>query len=266
MFSFHRQAAQAKKRTANQSASFELEWKVMYNWLLLLLILLGGIVYLSQQKNIMPIKTIRLSGTFEHINQNEVESILQSFVGQGFFSLDIHALQKVLSEKPWTMSVSIRRVWPDRLDIAVVERKPVARWDDKHLVSDRAVVFLANARSFQQLPLIHTESKNTSQILTSFYNLNRLFNQVDETVLSLRQDSRGAFDIELPGDMSIKLGRDQVEHKITRLMKIYKQQIRPRRADIQQLDLRYSNGFAVAWKKEILKARDEASIWSNNNV
>lgn len=266
MFSFHRQAAQAKKRTANQVASFEFEWKALHNWVLLLLILLGGVLYLSQQKNFMPIKKIKLSGTFEHINQNEIESILQPFVGEGFFSLDIHELQKMLSEKPWTKSVSIRRVWPDRLDIKIVERRPVARWDDKHLISDRAIIFSANAQSFQQLPLVHTESKNTSQILARFYSLNRRFNLVDEIVLSLRQDSRGALDIELPGGLVIKLGRDQVEHKIARLITIYEQQIRPRRADIQQLDLRYSNGFAVAWKKEILEARDEASIWSNNNV
>ncbi len=266
MFSFHRQAAQAKKRSTNQTASFEFQWKAQYNWFLLLLIIFGAVSYLSQQNNLMPIKKIKLSGTFEHINQNEIESILQSFVGEGFFSLDIHSLQKMLSEKSWTKSVSIRRVWPDRLDITIVERKPIARWDDKHLISNRAVVFSADTRSFQQLPLIHTENKDVSQILTSFYRLNRRFNLVDETVLSLHQDSRGALDIELPGGLTIKLGRNQVEHKIERLITIYQQQIRPRRADIQRLDLRYTNGFAVAWKKEILEARDEASIWSNNNV
>ncbi len=266
MFSFHRQAAQAKKRTANQAANLEFEWKAQYNWLLLLVILVGAVFYLSQQKDLMPIKKIKLSGSFEHINQHEVESILQPIVGEGFFSLDIHQLRKMLSEKSWTKSVSIRRVWPDRLDITIVERKPVARWDDRHLISDRAVVFAADSRNFQQLPLIHTEIKNHSQILTSFYRLSRRFKLVGETVLSLRQDSRGALDIELPGSLIVKLGRGQIEHKIDRLITIYMQQIRPRRADIQQLDLRYSNGFAVAWKKETLEASDEASIWSNSNV
>lgn len=266
MFSFRKQAAQAKKSTTANTATFEFEWKALYNWLLLLLAILAAVVYLGQQNTLLPIKKIKLSGTFEHIDQNEVETVLQPFVGEGFFSLDIHALQKILSEKPWTESVSIRRVWPDRLDITIVERKPVARWDDKQLISNNAVVFTADTGSFQQLPLIHTENNNTAQLLSQFYNLSRRFNSLDETVLSLRQDSRGALDIELSGGLTVKVGRDQIEHKISRLMTIYKQQIRPRRADIQQLDLRYSNGFAVAWKKEILEARDEASIWSNNNV
>ena len=49
-------------------------------------------------------------------------------------------------------------------------------------------------------------------------------------------------------------------------MKIYDSQILPRRDQIQRLDLRYSNGFAVAWKKEALQRQDKASIWSNSNV
>ena len=266
MFKFRRQAAQAKKRTATSTTSFEFEWKAVYNWFLLLPVLLAVGGYLNQQDTFLPITKIRLSGTFAHIDQGEVESVLQPVVGEGFFSLDIHALQKMLGEKPWTESVSIRRIWPDRLDITIVEREPVARWDDNQLISDRAVVFAANTSGFQQLPLLHTEHQNTAELLSQFYKLNRRFKALNEEVLSLRQDRRGALDIELAGGLTIKVGREQIEHKIARLIAIYQQQIQPRRADIQQLDLRYSNGFAVAWKKEILEVRDAASIWSNSNV
>ncbi len=266
MFSFRKQNAQAEKRTLTNAAIVELEWKASYNWLLLLLAILGSSVYLKQQITLLPIEKIKLTGSFEHIEQNKVESVLQPIVGKGFFSLDIYGLQKKLSEKTWTESVSIRRVWPDSLDITIVERKPVARWDEKRLISNKAVVFAADTGSFQQLPLIHTDNNNAAALLSQFYRLSSQFNGLDEAIVSLRQDSRGALDIGLSAGLTIKVGRDQIEHKISRLITIYKQQIQPRRADIRQLDLRYSNGFAVAWKKEILEARDEASIWGNSNV
>ena len=266
MFSFRKQNAQAKKRTVDQAESFELEWKAIYTWLLMLLVLAGGITYLTQQSTLLPIKTIKLTGSFEYIDQKDVEGILKPYVGEGFFSLDIHAVQKSLSDKAWTESVSIRRVWPDQLNITIIEKKPVARWDNGKLISDKAAVFVADTRGFQNLPVVHTSNHEPASILRQYYALSRRFDALGETIIVLRQDSRGALDIELADGLVIKVGRDDIDHKITRLITIYKQQIQPRRADINQLDLRYSNGFAVAWKKEVLQDRDEASIWSNNNV
>ncbi|MCP4431261.1 MAG: FtsQ-type POTRA domain-containing protein [Gammaproteobacteria bacterium] len=266
MFSFRRQTAQAKKKIPATTPGFQFRWKSAYNWIFPALLLLSCIAYLNQLDTLLPIKKVKLSGSFEHIEQQEVESALQSYVGEGFFSLDIHALQKKLGEKPWADSVSIRRVWPDRLDIMIVERKPVARWDEKHLLSDRAVVFAADVDSFQQLPLIHARSEKLGPLLSRYYSMEKRFQALGETLVSLRQDNRGALDIELSDGMLIKVGRAQIEHKISRLMTIYEQQILPRRSEIRQLDLRYSNGFAVAWKKEYLEASDEASIWSNSNV
>lgn len=266
MFKFRRQPAQAKKKIQTTRQGFEFRWKPAYNWIFPLMLVMAGIAYLHQLDTLLPIKKIKLSGSFEHIAQQEVESVLQSYVGEGFFSLDIHALKKTLGAKPWAESVSIRRVWPDRLDITIVERKPVARWDDKHLVSDRAVVFAADVDSFQQLPLIHARSEKLGELLTHYNALSSRFEALGETLIVLRQDSRDAIDMELADGLLIKVGRAKIDHKISRLMAIYTQQIMPRRSQIRQLDLRYSNGFAVAWKKEHQQATDQASLWSNSNV
>ena len=266
MFKFRKQPAQAKKKSSASSPDFEFRWRPVYNWIFPLFLVLCSIVYVSQLDNLLPIKKIKLSGSFEHIAQQEIESVLKSYIGEDFFSLDIHALQQKLGEKPWAESVSIRRVWPDMLDITIIERKPVARWDDNHLVSDEAVVFAANTENFGELPLIHARSENLSQLLSRYYSLESRFEGLGETLISLREDSRGALDIELSDGLLIRVGRAQLEHKIARLMTIYEQQIKPRRSEIRQLDLRYSNGFAVAWKKEQREATDQASMWSNSNV
>ena len=260
MFSARRHSAQAKKKVAAQG----FEWQQWSGRLLLLFVVLTVGVYLNRQDTLLPIKMIQLSSTFDQLDEEKIETILRPLISQGFFSLDIHALQKMLRKEAWVAAVSMRRVWPDRLNIKLVEHKPVARWDDRHLISDQAVVFTANAGKFQQLPLIHTEHNNVKQLMTQFYQLRERFKTLDETVLSVRQDRRGALDIGLSDGLMIKVGRKQATHKIARLIAVYQQQIQPRRADIQQLDLRYSNGFAVGWKKEVLQTKDQASIWSHS--
>jgi len=266
MFSFRQKNAQAKKRTAKNPAKLDWTWQKKYNWFPVLLVLVCTGFYIGQKDTWLPIETIQLSGQFKHINQQEIEAALQPFVGDGFFSLDIHALRQLLNAKPWTESVSIRRVWPNRINITIVEKKPVARWDDRQLLSDKAVVFTADTRAFKDLPLVYAANSNPAELLRRYYRLNRQFRTYQDTVASLKLDSRGALEIELENAMTIKVGREDVDHKIKRLFSIYETEIQPRRSKIRQLDLRYANGFAVAWKKEILKVTDEASIWSNKNV
>ena len=266
MFKFRKPTNTQAKRNLKPTAPSGLQWRKSWNWGFLLLPILAAGVYLAQLEEVMPVRSIQLMGTFENLDQNEVEVALQAYVGQGFFSLDIHQLQRSIKDKPWTESVSVRRIWPDKVRVVVHERRPVARWDAQHLMSDSARIYRANTSDFAHLPLVHAENHQADWALREFRRLQSRFERVDERVVALRVDSRGAFDVELINGLLIKLGRTDTDRKIDRLVMIYQQQILPRREQIEQLDLRYSNGFAVAWKKEVLQANDKASIWSNSNV
>jgi cell division protein FtsQ len=269
MFKFRKQTVkQAKRNTRNAVAAppVSIHWRKSWNWgFLLLPILLSG-YYLAQADQILPIRSIQLQGNFQNLDQREVEATLQDYIGQGFFSLDIHQMQQVLKQKSWTESVSVRRIWPDKLRVIIHERKPIARWDDEHLLSDTATVFVADVDRFAHLPLVHASNHAPDWVMRQFYRLQSRFDTVDERLVLLQVDSRGALDIELINGLQVKLGRDDIDYKIERLVGIYQQQILPRRERIRRLDLRYSNGFAVAWKKEVLQANDKASLWSNSNV
>jgi cell division protein FtsQ len=268
MFKFRKQGNKQAKRNSKTAkpASFSLRWRKSYNWGLLVLPLGLVVYYLGQAPQMLPIRNIQLQGSFENLDQREVEATLRDYIGQGFFSLDIHQLQQALKDKPWTESVSVRRIWPDTLRVIIREKEPVARWDDKHLLSASAVVFKADSSRFKQLPRVHADNHSPAWALRQFNRLQERFEAVDERLVALAVDSRGALDVELINGLKIKLGRDEIEHKVDRLVRIYHAQILPRREQIERLDLRYSNGFAVAWKKEVLQGSDKASIWSNSNV
>ncbi|MCP4331032.1 MAG: FtsQ-type POTRA domain-containing protein [Gammaproteobacteria bacterium] len=266
MFKFRKQEGSQAKRNLKAKKPRTFQWRKSWNWGFLMVPLILGVVYLAQTNQVLPIRSIQLMGTFENLDQREVESTLQGYIGQGFFSLDIHQLQQTLKAKSWTDSVSVRRVWPDKLRVTITEKRPIARWDDDHLLSHSASVFAARSADFGHLPLVHADNHRPDWVLRQFQKLQAQFNRVDERLVSLQVDNRGALDVTLINGLQIKLGRDQIDHKIDRLVNIYQQQILPRREQIKRIDLRYSNGFAVAWKKEALQGSDKASIWSNSNV
>ncbi len=265
MFSFRKKSEQARRK-APKTPEKSFEWRKSYNWIFLLIPLTASGWYLAQMEAILPIRTIQLAGSVENLDQGEVEQALRPYIGQGFFSLDIHEMQQLLHRKSWTDSVSVRRIWPDKLRVTITEKKPVARWDGEHLLSSRARVYAADVGAFGHLPVVHAVNHEPDWVMRQFYRLEARFAEVDERLVAMRIDSRGAIDIELINGLQIKLGRSNVEHKIERLISIYQQQILPRREQIDRLDLRYANGFAVAWKEELLQGNDKASLWSNSNV
>ena len=265
MFSFRKKASQARRKTSKtESRSFE--WRKSYNWIFAVIPVIALAAYVAQMDRVLPIRTIQVSGTFKHLDQNEVESTLKRYLGEGFFSLDIHELQQHLNDRPWTESVSVRRIWPDKIRVTIIEKKPIARWDEQHLLSDQARVYRADAGEFSFLPLINAASHQPQWVLNRFQQLSARFETLDEQLVSLQVDSRGAMSVQLINGLVIKFGRSDIERKMNRLVKVYNDQILPRREQIQQIDLRYSNGFAVAWKKEVLQSQDKASLWSNSNV
>ena len=267
---FERRKSVKKARQASRNLPREqrrdFRWRRAYNWVFMLPPLVVAGHYLAQMEPVLPVRGIQLAGTFEHLDQAGVESTLQDYLGQGFFSLNIHELQERIESRPWTESVSVRRIWPNRIGVSVSERVPVARWDERHLLSDQAEVYLADAKEFSHLPRVHAENHSPAWALEQFYRLQARFASADEQIVAVLVDSRGALDVELINALTVKLGRDEIERKVERLISIYDEQILPRREQIRRLDLRYSNGFAVAWKAEVLQGRDEASVWSNSNV
>ena len=265
MFSRFRKAPQARRRQAPRPSE-GLRWRKSWNALLLLPLLALGGNRLAHMDTVMPIRAVELVGRFEHLDRADIEAELRPFIGQGFFSLDIHDIRRRLHSRSWTASVSVRRIWPDRARVTLVERRPVARWDAEHLLSDEAVVYRADPSGFDHLPRIYAAGGRSALALERFRRLRSRFAEVGETLVGLSVDNRGATDVELAGGLEVKLGRERIEHKVARLVRIYRDEIQPRRAGIARLDLRYSNGFAVAWKHEVLTRTDKASIWSNGNV
>jgi len=219
MFKFRKQARQAKRQLPSRP-SRTLQWRKSYNWVFLLPPLLLAGVYLEQVEQLLPIRKIQLSGTFENLDKQEVETMLQQYIGQGFFSLDIYQLQQTLYARSWIDTVSVRRVWPDELKVMIKEKNPVARWDDRHLLSDSARVYLADTEPFGHLPVVHAVNHQPAWVLAQFYRLQARFNSVDERLLALYVDSRGALDVELINGLQIKMGRGNIDYKIDRLVNI----------------------------------------------
>jgi cell division protein FtsQ len=69
-------------------------------------------------------------------------------------------------------------------------------------------------------------------------------------VAALRLDARGAWEMDLSNGVTVRLGRRQVDERMDRFVQFAAQVIAGRAAEIGYIDMRYSNGFSIGWRRD----------------
>ena len=64
---------------------------------------------------------------------------------------------------------------------------------------------------------------------------------------NVRLDDRGAWEIELADGLQVRLGRQDVKDRLERFIRLASPTVAKRVAEINYVDMRYTNGFSVGW-------------------
>lgn len=93
-----------------------------------------------------------------HTPQAVIAAALDAPRGAPILKISPHAVQARLLANPWIERAEVRRLLPDRIEIALTERKPFALWQrqGRHAVIDREGTVIAEERvtEFGALPLV----------------------------------------------------------------------------------------------------------------
>ena len=244
------QKARAQAQRNQQKESFQLHIRKRYVVLAVLLMVIALLISLVPREQWLPIEKIRITGEFRQLDTDRLQQQLKPYLGQGFFSVDIQQMQDLIAQQAWIREVSVRRVWPSQIMVDVVEREAFARWDDQHLLSNRAQIFAAQGKAFQHLPLINGYAEESAQLLQTYVRYRQQFGQYGIKLSALHEDGKGSVRLLLDDHLRVNLGTDDVDQKINNMLAVYPMQIKPKTQQIEYIDFRYSNGFAIAWKNE----------------
>ena len=113
----------------------------------LLVALAAAAVPIAQRLDGYKVNSVRVAGDFRHVSRDALETVVADQITKGFFEVDVEAVRAASRALPWVREASVRRVWPDSLHVAIVERQPVARWNDETLVEADGSLFEPHGRA-----------------------------------------------------------------------------------------------------------------------
>ena len=191
------------------------------------------------------VEQVDIEGEFRYWQAEDLAKQLLWVKQQNFFSLDVRQVKYELEQLALIKSVQVKKVWPDTLLVKFKEDIPVAIWNKEALLNPKGEELLLPGRFDQSgLPKLFGPELKTEQVMRQFQRFQSRLSGVDAVMVSLTMNAIGSWQVELENGWTIRLGRQQLEQRIERLIELLK--ILPQEK-VAVVDLRYGKGAAIKW-------------------
>jgi cell division protein FtsQ len=231
------------------------------NWLLILVgagVVVAAAVQAYSTLQSIPVQHIVVTGQLEHTRTEALQEMVQPALVGGFLRADLQRIRQQLEALPWIYEASVRRRWPNALEIDVVEQLPIARWGDNGFLNHEGQVFRpSNDSDWQALPLLQGPEGAARTLMATYQRMVELLSAVGLAVTRLAVDERGQVEAELEGGIRLLLGGSDFLERMHRFLAIYRSELAARAGDVERVDLRYESGIAVAFREPPLVAGTE---------
>jgi cell division protein FtsQ len=226
-------------------------------WLNRLLILLGATVvvtaaikaFITVQS--LPVQRISVTGELEHTQAQAVQDMVQPGLAGGFLNADLQQIRRQLEGLPWIYEATVRRKWPNALEIHVVEELPIARWGKDGFLNHEGEIFYSDkGGDWDALPQLSGPEGSAQSLMEKYQRLVEILTPLNLSIRQLDVDERGQVEAVLEDGMQLNLGSDEFPDRMQRFVGIYRDELAARRAEVIRVDLRYESGVAVAFKQE----------------
>jgi cell division protein FtsQ len=195
-----------------------------------------------------PMRHLVVTGEFNQVSDARVRSEVLPLVQDGFFAVNLEQLRTRLAKLPWVRSVEVRKRWPDRLEVALVEYKPLARWGSARMLSENGEIFPAPSGHNARLPLFEGPDGRSAELMAFHSQAKPLFLALGLQVAEVHLSARGSWNLLLSDGTDIEVGRGDPQLRLARFARMWPKLEEGNARKLTRADLRYTNGFALTWQ------------------
>lgn len=170
-----------------------------------------------------------------------------------FFTAKLPQLKDEVMAQDWVSQVDIERKWGEGIVITALPRAPIAKFGSEHLIDAQGHVFQpVNEADLQQdnLIMLQGDADQSNLIMQQMQQVSQWFGPLDMQVEDMILTPRMTWVIRFNNGMRIIVDNEHTSQKLMNVSQLLQNQLADKRENIASLDLRYKNGFVIAWKDE----------------
>jgi cell division protein FtsQ len=208
----------------------------------LVLVLYGTARYVLRLP-VFPLRAVELTAVPQRVSPELMEKVVHEQVSGNFFTVDLESTRQAFEKLPWVRKVSVRRKFPWSLEVEVEEQVALARWNGTSLVNTHGEVF--SATTDQVLPVFIGQPETSAQVAQMYADLNAALQPLHQQIAQISLSPRYAWQVRLDKGMVLELGREEMQERMARFVKVYPYSLAALARPANHVDLRYRNGFAA---------------------
>ena len=204
------------------------------------------------------IAAIALSGN-RQITREEILATAGVTGRKSLLFFDVDVARAKLKTNPWIADATVLKLYPDRLQIGITERRPFALWQINGKVSvvadDGTVLEPYVARRFTRLPFV--VGRGAHKHAKAFLALLDRYPAIREQVRAAILVAERRWNLRLKSGIDVRLPEDDVAGALARLVALDGGKKLLSR-DIVAVDLRLADRVTVRLSEDAAKAREDA--------
>lgn len=199
----------------------------------------------------VPLEGVIIQGERAFTSDSDArEAILSGEVGS-FFTADVDEIRQRIEALPWAYSASVRKEWPQRLRVFLVEQEPIAIWNHEWIINRYGEVFSANPALIKgAVPEFTGPNGSEVEVLRQYRRISGLLEIHDLQIRRIELSERFAIRVWLNNGIELQLGREARLERIQRFLDLYPLIKAESERAIAYADLRYDTGVAIGWHEE----------------
>ena len=194
-------------------------------------------------KEINIIGTNKTDGRLKYITREQIRNLVSSKVDGSFFTVGLDEIGNAFEKIPWVRAVSVRRNWPNGLEIELEEQVVLARRENLKLVNIYGEIFTATTD--KRLPQFTGPVEGSYEVSQKYVAFQKLLQPLQKKISKINFSPRQAWRIHMEDGVVLELGREKVEARLGVYVSAYDHIISQFKKKITYVDLRYPNGFSV---------------------
>ena len=193
----------------------------------------------------LTVRSVTLEGRAETA-QREIARMLGIKLGTPMLYVDVDEARARLEALPWVKSAEVRRVWPDRISVHIVERRPVALWQNEGDVvvvdADGHPIAGEDVSRFAGLPLV--VGKGAESAVGSLLALIATQPDLKSRVKAAVRVGERRWNLRLDNGVEVRLPEEGAIAALRELVRLDREEKILSR-DIKAIDLRFADRFIV---------------------
>lgn len=207
--------------------------------------------YLLKNETARPI--IIESKQLSDVQRASLQQVLKPIGEVQFFSVDLRQIHEAVSKLSWVENVEVSRNWKRGVVVTATARKAVANFGSDRLLDAYGIVYEpADSKQLmnKKLANLYGHTRQSSQIMKKLKQINEWYAPLNVRVQDLILTPRQTWVIRFNNGMRIMVDHENTEQKLYNLALQLQGALSDEFVRIDSVDLRYRNGFAIAWRHQ----------------